>query len=144
MKSSIRFLRGDLLAPLIVLFPAIALCATPDIREIIRQSVAANDVDWKAARDYSYEERDRDRDGTKTYDVTMIEESPYQRLILRNGKPLTEQERAHEQRKFQETLSMRRSESKPQRDERIARYESDRKRDHVLMEQLTVAFLSGS
>ena len=71
-----------------------------------------NDVDWRAALDYSYEERDREGNSTKTYEVTMIEGSPYQRLILINGKPLAAQVRAHEEMKFQETLSTRRGPSR--------------------------------
>ncbi len=140
MKAVARSLWTGLFAPLLVLLPAIALCATPDIQDIVRRSVASNDVDWRAALDYSYEERDREGNSTKTYEVTMIEGSPYQRLILINGKPLTAQVRAHEEMKFQETLATRRSESKHQRGERLAKFESDRKRDHVLMEQLTIAF----
>ena len=70
----------------------------------------------------------------------MIEGSPYQRLILMNGKTLSAQARGQEERSLQHTLTKRRSESKRQRDERIAKYVAARQQDHPLMGQLTVAF----
>lgn len=121
-------------------FLASAGAQTPGVQEIVRRSVAANQADWNAAPEYSHKERDRDADGTKTYEVTMIDGSPYQRLVAMNGRPLSVEDQAKEQRKLQDTVSRRRSESKRQRDERIAKYEEDRTRDHLLMRQLTVAF----
>ncbi|MGI8990805.1 MAG: hypothetical protein ACR2I2_14665 [Bryobacteraceae bacterium] len=129
-----------LTAPILLLATVGALCRTPKVQEIIRRSVAANQADWTADPEYAHKERDRNADGTKTYEVTMIDGSPYQRLIAVNGNPLPAQDQAKEQRKLQETISRRRAESKRQRDERIAKYEKDRRRDRLLMEQLTVAF----
>lgn len=122
------------------LIPGAALCATADVQTIIQKSVAANEADFKAAPEYSYRERDRTADGTKTYDVLMIEGSPYQRLIAVNGKPLAKDESAKEQQKLQQAKAERRNESKDKRQERIAKYEKDRRRDHEMMQQLTKAF----
>jgi hypothetical protein len=141
-----RYLDDGWHAPVLLLYlvlvvgSPVALCATLDVQEIIRKSVTVNEVDWKAAPEYSFTERDHGRNGTKTYEVTMIEGSPYQRLIAVNGKTLSAQGYNEEERKLQHTLTARQTESKGQRDERIAKYESDRKQDHLLMGQLTVAF----
>jgi hypothetical protein len=97
-------------------------------------------VDWKAAPNYSYRERDRAGTTAKTYEVTMILGSPYQRLIAVNDRPLSAQENAREQRKLQQAIAARRAESPGQRQKRIAKYEKDRRRDHLMMDQLTQAF----
>ncbi len=121
----------------------IALAAQkPDVQSIIQKSVEANQRDFEAAPDFNYKERDRDPDGkgSKTYQVTMIEGSPYQRLIEVNGKPLSAAQNASEMKKQQQETAQRRSESPDQRKKRISDYETGRQRDHAMMEQLTKAF----
>lgn len=112
----------------------------PDIATIIRRSVAANEADWNAAPQYNYFERDRMNGGTKTYHVLMIDGSPYQELMAVNGRPLSAEEQRQEQQNLDQVISRRRSESASDRAQRIAEYERDRRRDHLLMEQLTQAF----
>ncbi|MGC2450625.1 MAG: hypothetical protein WA477_23450 [Candidatus Sulfotelmatobacter sp.] len=114
--------------------------AQNDVVSIIQKSVEANDRDWKADPAFDYFERDRSPDGTKTYDVTNILGSPYERLIEINGKPLTARQRDEEQKKFDAMVSQRRAETPEQRKQRIAKYEADRSRDHEMLAQLTKAF----
>jgi hypothetical protein len=70
----------------------------------------------------------------------MILGSPYYRLIAVNDQPLPREESAKEQRKMEQVIAQRRAESPEQRQKRIANYEKERRRDHLMMEQLTVAF----
>lgn len=131
---------------LVVLFAigsGIALAAQkPDIQTIIQKSVEANRADFEAAPYFNNKERDRDPDGngSKTYQITMIEGSPYQRLIEVNGKPLSASQNAEEMKKQQQATAQRRAESRDQRKKRISDYETGRQRDHAMMEQLTKAF----
>jgi hypothetical protein len=111
-----------------------------DVQTIIQKSVAATDEDFKLAPQYNHKEQDRTSGGSKTYQVTMIEGTPYQRLIAANGKPLSPQQTQEEEKKQEQAASQRRAESAQQRQERIAKYEKDRKRNHAMMEQLTRAF----
>lgn len=114
--------------------------AQSDVRAIIQRSVEANAVDWKAAPDYDYFERDQQPSGgTKTYDELMIAGSPYERLIAINGKLLSPERQAEEQQRLYATVLQRRNESERDKAERIARYAKSRKRDQLLMEQLTKA-----
>ncbi len=118
-----------------------AWCAQqPDVQSIIQNSVAANEADFKAAPEFNYKETDRAGKGSKTYQITMIEGSPYQRLIAINGEPLSKEQQAAAQQKQQQEIQKRRSESSAEKEERIAKYEKDRKRDHEMMNQLTEAF----
>ena len=112
-----------------------------DAKTIIQRSVEANARDWKTAPDYDYFERDRQPGrGTKTFEEMMILGSPYERRVAVNGEPLSPQQQAQEHEKLEAAIAQRRSESPSERAERIAKYEKDRKRDHLLMEQLTQAF----
>lgn len=126
---------------LLAFSPAFAFCAQhPGVQDLINKSVAANEADFKAAPDFNYEERDATRQGSKTYQVTMIDGSPYQRLIAVTGKPLSQADAAREQQKMQQAISGRRAESSEQRRKRIAKFNEDRRRDQLMMQQLTEAF----
>ena len=114
--------------------------AQSQVETIIQRSVEANERDWKADPEYNYFERDVENGVSKTNHVTMIEGSPYYRLTEINGKRLSESEQAKEERKLQQAIAERRHESAQQRAARIAQYQKDRKRDHLMMEQLTKAF----
>ena len=124
----------------LVLFAAISGAQTLDIKTIIQKSVAATNHDYEEHSEYDYKERDKLSDGTKTYQITMIEGTPYERLIAINGKPLPGPQAAEEQRKQQQVAAERKAESMAQRQQRIAKYQRDRNRDHEMMSQLTEAF----
>jgi hypothetical protein len=124
----------------VLILPGAAACATIDVQTIIQKSVVANQVDFKAAPEYSFRKRERDDQSSKTYDVDMIDGSPYQLLLAVNDKPLSKEESAKEQQKLAQAKNQRRAESKERRQRRIAKYEKDRNRDHAMMQQLTKAF----
>jgi hypothetical protein len=110
------------------------------VSSIIQKSVEANNVDFRAAPEFSSRELDRIAAGTKTWEDLMIDGSPYQRLIAVNGEPLSKEQSEAEERKLQQTVASRKAESTSQRQQRIARYEKGRKRDRAMMQQLTAAF----
>ncbi|HTR37020.1 MAG TPA: hypothetical protein VMH80_14035 [Bryobacteraceae bacterium] len=112
----------------------------PDVATILRRSIEANQADWKAAPDYDYSERDRKPSGSMTYRVWMIEGSPYRQLVAVNGKPLSAHDQKERQEELQRVIAQRNSESASHRTERVAKYQQDRERDHILMQQLTQAF----
>jgi hypothetical protein len=114
--------------------------AQPDVQTIIQRSVASNEADWKAAPDYAFLEDDRSGENDRTYEVTMILGSPYRRLVKMNGMALSPQAEQKEQRKFDDAMRQRKSESQAARQARIANYTAERKRDRLLTEQLTQAF----
>jgi hypothetical protein len=119
---------------------ATASFAQYDVATIIQRSADANAVDWKAAPDYDYIERDQQQGGgTKTYEELMILGSPYERLITVNGKPLLPEQQGREQQKLDTTVVERQKESQQERGQRIAKYEKEREGDHLMMEQLTKA-----
>jgi hypothetical protein len=113
----------------------------PDAQTIIQRSVEANKSDWAAFPKYEFDETDYSPGGhTRTYHVTMILGSPYQRLIRIDGKPLSAEQESEAEQKYQEAVRSRRAETPEERAKRVASYERERARDHLLMDQLTIAF----
>jgi hypothetical protein len=135
--------KSRLCTPYLVLLLTSALSAQhshPDVNEIIAKSVVANQADFKAADHFNWKERDRTPRGYQTYQVTMIDGTPYNRLIAENGKPLSPQREQEEMQKQKQETEKRRTESPQARRERIQKYEDGRKHDNNMMEQLTKAF----
>jgi hypothetical protein len=114
--------------------------AEPDVKAILQRSVAASEQDFRAAPQYNYKEHDKTSSGNKTYVVTMLDGSPYQRLIAVNGEPLSTAQAAAELKKQRQAQAQRHAESSAQRKRRIAKYEQGRSRDHQMMAQLNKAF----
>lgn len=116
-------------------------CAAQDVRTIIQRSVQANEKDWQADPEYDHYETDQeDGNPPQTHEVLMILGSPYKRLVAVNGSHISAQQQASEEHKMEQEIARRRAETPEQRGERIAKWQKDRKRDHLLMEQLTQAF----
>jgi hypothetical protein len=122
----------------------------PSVADIIKRSVVANTADWKSQPQYAHQELDRkskiDASGTvhpqqsKTYEVVMIEGSPYYRLIGVNNEPLSRGQAAQEDAKMQREISKRKNESPSERKARIDKYQNGRAEEHLLMQQMTEAF----
>lgn len=59
-------------------------------------------------------------------EVMPLEGTPYERLIAKNGHPLTDAEKRKEDEKFRKALRERQSESPSERKARIQKYENER------------------
>lgn len=127
-----------------LLLSLLGLAALPqqtiDVNDLIRRSVAVTQADWEAAPRYQYRERDVKGKKIETYEVTMIEGSPYYRLIARNDHPLSTQEALKEQAKLQAEIDKRRRENAAQRAKRIATYQRERDEDHLFLREMADAF----
>lgn len=131
---------GAVIFCLLILLGAIAP-AQVDVKTIIERSVEANKANWEAAPRYNNYETDKEDGGpAKTNEVIMIEGSPCKRLVAINGMKLSPEQQQEEDQNFGRAVAERRHESLQQRSQRIAKYESDRRRDHEMMSQLTQGF----
>lgn len=127
--------------PALLILLAACLQGSPmDATSIVQRSVAANRRDWNAAPEYSYVECDRDGDGGRTYEVSMLLGFPYRRLVSIDGKPLSEANEEKQRSRLKQAFAQRRAESATVRAERTAKYERERKRNQLMMEQLATAF----
>jgi len=132
-----------------------SLPAVPDVArlsttEIIRRSVIANTADWNSQPQYAYQEFDLkskiDSTGkaqpqqSRTYEVLMIEGSPYNRLIGSNNEPLSRAKAALENAKLQREMLRRQHETADDRHARVEKYQNGRAEEHLLMQQMVDAF----
>lgn len=117
-----------------------------NVDEVIKRSSAAMEKDWQAAPNFSYVERDiqSKRGGAKvvkSYQVSMIEGSTYNKLIAINDRPLSKEQERQEEQKLQAEIEKRKHESANERAKRVAKYQKERRQDHAMIAEMTKAFV---
>jgi hypothetical protein len=118
------------LAPILALIFAPSASAQPDVNALIRQSVDNYDRAWRAGTQWGYTQQDiTSSDGRKeiaTSEVIPLYGTPYERLLSRNGMPLSPEDRRKEEEKFARAARRRAQESPAERLLRIQKYEKER------------------
>lgn len=117
---------------LVILASGTALFGQTDAREIIRRAVAADELNWRIARNYVFLERTDlrylDPDGhvklqeISAHDYTLLDGTPYGRLVAKNDRPLSAAEEKKEREKFARSAAERRAENAAKRAQRLAEY----------------------
>ena len=135
---------------IVIALAAVAAAQTPDVNEIVRRSIQASDENWRIARNYTFlqrtEERQMDSAGrvkskeVKTYDVTLLEGSPYLRLVERDDRPLPPAEEKKERDKLEKSNAERLKETPAERQRRIDEYDKRRERQRKTMHEVEAAF----
>ncbi len=116
-----------------------------EVPQLVQRSARRIAEDWKQAPNYSFIEREveskRDsRPSVKSYEVLMIDGSPYNRLIGEDDKPLPAGGKADEERKLQSEIRKRQRESEEQRSRRLGKYLKERHQDLALLTGMVDAF----
>jgi len=124
-------------------------CATglqaTDPYEIMNHSMKLAEANWSEAPNYSYTRTDANTESgsqpsRKTYQVLMIEGSPYREIVAEEGHELTPAAAREEHQKREREAAKRHSESPRERRKRIQKYLEDRNRDHAFLLELSTAF----
>jgi hypothetical protein len=100
-------------------------------KEIVRRSIENYKRDWReASNSWAYTQTDTTAsDDTKEIEVSEIiplSGTPYERLIRKNGRPLTAAEQRKEERKYERVERQRQRETPEEREARIKKYENER------------------
>jgi len=111
-----------------------------DVALIVEKSAATNNKDFQAASEFNYKQTEKTANGTRTSEVTMIDGSPYTRLLAVNGEPLSAQQAAAEARKQAAAVKLRKGQSQSARAARIAKYQRGQQRNNLMISQLSKAF----
>jgi len=126
-----------------------AVLAAQDAAGIVRRALQEDTAAAAVARNYTYLEHQelRTRDGAKmkvrdssTWDVTLLEGSPYRRLVARNGQPLSPKEQQQEEEKLRQSIESRRHETDAERQQRIADWHRREERQHEPLREIPDAF----
>jgi translation initiation factor IF-1 len=121
-----------------------------DAREIVLRSLELDSQNERLARSYTFVEREQvqmfdgrgrvKRTRIQTYDVTLVEGSPYRRLIARDDKPLSPKEEKKQEEKLRKSIEKRQKETPEQRAKRIAEWEKKRRENHEPLLEIPDAF----
>ena len=116
-----------------ILLAAIANVADAqvDLKALVEQSALNYQRAWSVAgMSWVYTQTDVTRSHgiaeTDVSEVTPLDGTPYERLIGRNGIPLSPAAQLDEDRKYQQALRQRQAETPSQREARILKYENQR------------------
>jgi hypothetical protein len=136
--------------PVLLLTAVCALAHAEDAQEIVRRAVALDEEYESLVRQYTFIQRSeqrrldargniKDRD-VKTWDVTLLEGSPYRRLIARDDRPLSAKEEEKEQQKLQKSIEERSRETDARRARRLAEWEKELRKERELFQEIPKAF----
>ncbi|MGA2740635.1 MAG: hypothetical protein ABSG65_24760 [Bryobacteraceae bacterium] len=134
----------------VLLLAACSLAAAQDPREIVRRSVQLLDHNLAIARNYTFLERTEIREldsdahvrtrKIMLYDVTLLEGSPYRRLVGKDDHPLSPDEDRIEQKKLADSIAQRQKETPTERNKRIADWEKKRQHEREPLDEVPDAF----
>ncbi len=131
-----------LLAPVLLL--AFAAGAQPDALDIVRKSVNLDQDNWKKARDYAFVEREQMEQGgkttSKTYDVTYLYGKEFRRLIAKEDKPLSAEDAAKEQKRYDKAVARRAAEPPEKRAKEQADAEKEREKEREFAREIPDAY----
>jgi hypothetical protein len=126
------------------------LAAAQDPREVVRRAVELDRHNAELSRNYTFLQRNQvkefdgggklKRSDLRTWDITLLEGSPYRRLVRRNDQPISPEEQKAEQDKLQASIEQRRNESKEQRDRRVAEWRQKQEKQRAPLQELPDAF----
>ena len=102
----------------------------PDPQAIVRKSVLNSQQDWRASTSWAWTQTDvsasDDKKEVTVSEMVPLDGTPWERLVMKNGEPLTPEEQRREDRKFQKAMKERQSESPSEREARIRKYDDER------------------
>jgi len=138
---------------LAIIFAA-AACAeaptAPDLREIVRRSVSHHQMNWAVKRQYTCVERTTEKEfdssgklksnEAKVYDVSILYDEPYERLIEKNGKPLSGKDDQKERDKLAKFMEKRAHDTPEQAQKRAAKLEKEREKEVDYLREIPDAY----
>src|SRR5215471_15211879 len=136
-------------ATLLSLFAAVVAWAQ-DPREIVRRSIAQDQLDWARMKDYTWQahslERHFDPKGNvqstkqEKWETLILDGQPHRRILERDGKPITAQEQRSEQKKLDEASRKASAETPVERQHRLEEIEKLRKREYAFLSEIPDLF----
>lgn len=101
-----------------------------DPQAIVRQSIANCERDWQASANWAWTQTDvsiaDDKKEVTVSEVLPVGGTPYERLILKDGRRLTVEEQHKELHKYERTVQQRERETAAEREARIHKYDGER------------------
>jgi hypothetical protein len=135
---------------LILLALGASLGQAQDAREIVRRSIAQDQLDWVRMKDYTWRaqslEKHLDSHGKvqsvkrEEWETLVLDGEPYRRTLKKDGRPLTPEEQRSEQKKLDDTARKLSSESPEARQRHLAEAEKHRRREFEFLSEIPDLF----
>ncbi len=127
----------------------LSVYGAPDPRALIEKSLQRDQRDEELARQYAYLETSSEQEWKngqrtklqrETHEILSLYGQPYRRLVAKDGNPLSPGEQQKEQRKLDKVAAERARETPAERERRLAKYTSDRRRQREFLKEIPRAF----
>jgi hypothetical protein len=122
----------------------------PAPREIMQKAVAKDIFNWQAAKDYTFLERMQqdslDSSGSvkssksETHEIMVLYGEPFERMIAKDDKPLSEKEQKKQDEEFEKETRKRANETPEERQKRIQKYEKERDDERAFVREILDAY----
>jgi hypothetical protein len=130
---------------LLVLITATAAWSQ-DPHELVRRSIAQNQLDWVRMKDYTWQARSLEKhldshgkvESTKreAWETLILDGQPYRRTLERDGKPLSPEEQRVEQSRLDREIRKLNSETPAQKQRRLEDAEKQRRREFAFLSEI--------
>jgi hypothetical protein len=120
--------------------------AAQDANEIIRRATDRDFTNFETRKNYTYQERTEVREyntqgkltktDVQTVEILILEGQPYEKLIARNDKPLSEKDAKKEERKMDGEVDKRKHQTSKEK----ARLDKERMEEKKYLREFTEAF----
>ena len=127
-----------------------AVAWAQDPREIVRRSIAQDQLDWTRMKDYTWQahslEKHFDSRGNvqstkqEKWETLILDGQPHRRMLERDGRPVSAQEQRSEQRKLDEAARKANSETAAEKQHRLEEVERLRKREFAFLSEIPDLF----
>jgi len=121
-----------------------------DPLEIVRRSVGRDTENWNRAKDYTFQQRTVQRElddkgkvkktESETHDVIFLHGRPFNRLVEKDGKPLSDKEKAKEEKRFDEEVAKRRKQTEDANSGERRKYLKQREEQRRFAQEIPDAF----
>src|SRR5512146_584836 len=136
------------IAPLVCLGAAVAW--PQDAREIVRRSIAQDQLDWTRMQDYTWQarsvEKHLDSRGNvqsvkrEKWETLILDGEPYRRTLEKDGRPLSPQEERSQQKKLDDAARTLSSQSPAERQRRLADAQKRRRREFEFLSEIPALY----
>jgi hypothetical protein len=131
-------------------FLTVAGCWGQDPRELVRRSIAQDQLDWVRMKDYTWQARSAEKhldahgkvESTKreAWETLMLDGQPYRRTVERDGKPLSPSEQRNEQKRLDKETRRLSAESPAEKQKRLDEAEKSRRREFAFLSEIPDLF----
>jgi hypothetical protein len=122
----------------------------PDARSIMQRAVAKDIVNWQAAKDYTFLQRTQEdaladngsvkSSKSETAEIMVLYGEPFERIVAKDDKPLSEHEQKKQDEKFESETRKRANESAEEREKRLQKYEKERQDERAFVREILDAY----